>query len=183
MLIYILLVLGLCIRMGTWIITDPRSFKERTHHFSGFAGWVTVLLLLGNLALQLLGHNYFRFSVGIFEYYIVFVGMVGFFGGLILALWAKLTMKRMWGAPAQHTIARQNKLVIGGPFRFTRNPIYVGLLMMQLGFAFSLKSMLFFAVYILYMHFRKAILKEETLLEKHFGKQYKEYKKKVPRFV
>ena len=92
-------------------------------------------------------------------------------------------MKTSWGIPAQHDIKRQHTLIKGGPYRFTRNPIYVGLFMVEFGLALALGSWLFFLAYPLYLYFGIAIKKEEQLLTKHFGKEYTEYTKRVPRYL
>ena len=90
-----------------------------------------------------------------------------FTAGIVLCIWAKLTMRDSWGIPAQHDIKRQSTLITSGPYRFTRNPIYVGLFMVVFGQALALGSWLFFLVYLLYMYFGIAIKKEEQLLTKH----------------
>ncbi len=183
MVVYILLALGL-ITLGTiWFSTDPRSIPERIHHYSGFGGQKTFLTQIGHNALQVVGHIYLPVHAGVFNNLIIAIGLIGFFAGLTLAIWAKFTMKRVWGVPAQHDIKRQNTLITSGPFYFTRNPIYVGLLMMSLGFAFALNSMLFFTAFILFWHFNNAIKREEELLGKYFGKKYETYKKQTPRFL
>ncbi|PJE63589.1 hypothetical protein COU89_02535 [Candidatus Roizmanbacteria bacterium CG10_big_fil_rev_8_21_14_0_10_45_7] len=111
------------------------------------------------------------------------IGLIIFTAGIVLCIWAKLTMRDSWGIPAQHDIKRQSTLITSGPYRFTRNPIYVGLFMVVFGQALALGSWLFFLVYLLYMYFGIAIKKEEQLLTKHFGKGYTEYAKRVPRYL
>ena len=183
MILYILLTLGFVTLGAIWLSTDPRPVRERVLHYSSFGGQKTLLVQVGHSVLQIVGHIYLPVYTGVFNNLIVAIGLVGFFAGLLLAVWAKFTMKRVWGVPAQHNIERQNRLITEGPFRFTRNPIYVGLLMMNLGFAFALKSMLFFTAYIVYWYFNNAIKQEEILLGKHFGKEYLDYKKNASRFL
>ena len=55
------------------------------------------------------------------------VGAMLAFLGMALAVWAKLTMKKNWGVPGQDDPQMQPELVTSGPFRISRNPIYVGL--------------------------------------------------------
>lgn len=103
--------------------------------------------------------------------------------GLVLAVWAKLTMKQNWGVPGVHEIANQKYLVKDGPFSYTRNPIYVGLILMSFGMAVALKSVFIFLIFVLYNYFYRHILEEEKLLVKHFGKEYLEFSTDVPRFM
>ncbi|MBI2558594.1 isoprenylcysteine carboxylmethyltransferase family protein [Candidatus Woesearchaeota archaeon] len=76
-------------------------------------------------------------------------------------------------------------VVIEGPYKFTRNPMYLGVTIGLLGMSIYIGNLLsllspiiFFVVMnIAYVPF------EEGLLEKTFGKQYLNYKKKVRRWI
>lgn len=117
------------------------------------------------------------------DQYMILIGLIFSVIGSSLAIWENLTMKQGWGPPAQHEIKKQQNLVITGPFAFTRNPIYIGLLLYFLGFEVALGSYLAILVipfaYLLY----RAILIEEKLLMKHFGKKFRAYTTRVPRFL
>jgi protein-S-isoprenylcysteine O-methyltransferase Ste14 len=103
--------------------------------------------------------------------------------GMVLSVLGKLAMRNNWGEPGQHTIARQKYLVTTGVFEYTRNPIYVGLLMVYGGFHITLGSCALFFILPLYFVIRKTVLREEKLLTHHFGKQFTEYSKQSPRFL
>lgn len=83
-----------------------------------------------------------------------------------------------------HTFKNPRHLVTTGLFKYTRNPIYVGFVVVLIGFALLLGSvtsflpvMLFFAV----IHFWY-IPFEEKALERQFGEEYRKYKKEVGRW-
>src|SRR3989339_252026 len=65
-----------------------------------------------------------------------------YFFEFLFAIWAKLIMGSNWGPPAQHTISRQSILVTSGPFSFSRNPIYLGLLIGMTGYFLTFGSLL-----------------------------------------
>lgn len=111
------------------------------------------------------------------------IGLAIFLIGTILAVWAKLIMGTSWGRPAQHDLNLQSKLVTSGPFTYSRNPIYVGLFLLFSGFEMVLQSYLIVLIIPLVLIVFLAVKKEEKLLEKYFGKEYLEYKKRVPRFI
>jgi protein-S-isoprenylcysteine O-methyltransferase Ste14 len=92
-------------------------------------------------------------------------------------------MKKSWGVPAQHDKIKQVNLIVTGPFKISRNPIYVGLIAMAFGFQLALSSWMIFSIpfAIWYVYF--VIQKEEILLLKIFGSQYEKYIKKVRRFL
>lgn len=75
--------------------------------------------------------------------------------------------------------------ILTGPFKYSRNPIYLGMVLILLGLACFLGSLppfifpLFFAIVI---HFY-IIPDEEKLLEDIFGEEYLNYKAKVRRWL
>lgn len=76
-------------------------------------------------------------------------------------------------------------LVITGFYRYTRNPIYVGVMMIFLGHFlwFGYWSLLIYAVLsFIGVHFF-IILYEEPTLKKKFGAAYEEYCRNVPRWI
>lgn len=76
-------------------------------------------------------------------------------------------------------------LVTGGMFRYTRNPMYLGMVFVLIGAALlfgSLSVWLPVPVFILIIR-NNFILGEERFLEEIFGKQYTDYKNKVGRWL
>jgi len=77
------------------------------------------------------------------------------------------------------------RLVTDGPFRYTRNPGYLGLTMLYAGIAVlrnSLWAILLLPV-VLYVIGREVIGREERYLERTFGEEYLAYKTRVGRWV
>jgi protein-S-isoprenylcysteine O-methyltransferase Ste14 len=75
-------------------------------------------------------------------------------------------------------------LLIGGPYKFTRNPMYLAELALWLGWAILYGSILVFMGFLLMwpvMNYR-VIPREERELETRFGERYLEYQKRVPRW-
>lgn len=77
------------------------------------------------------------------------------------------------------------QLVIAGPYRFTRNPMYLSLFLMLIGWALylgSLSSALMLALWMPTLN-RWQIKPEEQALEQIFGEQYIAYKQQVRRWL
>ena len=80
---------------------------------------------------------------------------------------------------------RANALVVSGLYRFSRNPMYLGMLMILLGWAawlaqpLALAPVAAFVVLIEVLQIRP----EEKALEEKFGEDYREYKKRVRRWL
>ncbi len=76
-------------------------------------------------------------------------------------------------------------LVTGGPYRWTRNPIYLSLAILQLGFASLVNSVWLAAMIaplVFALHFG-VILREERYLAKRMGPDYERYLKSARRWI
>jgi protein-S-isoprenylcysteine O-methyltransferase Ste14 len=78
-----------------------------------------------------------------------------------------------------------SQLVTTGPYRWVRNPISVCVLVMMLGQAIMLSSTAVTLMFLVGFAVAQAqaVLLEEPLLEKRFGKQYLDYKARVSRWI
>ena len=103
--------------------------------------------------------------------------------GVALLLWAGTIFKRM--GTAIHPLARSSFLVRSGPFRFSRNPIYLGMVLILSGAALALGSAtpwLIIPVFI-WVIVRQVIAGEERKLTAEFGAEYMEYCTRVRRWL
>jgi protein-S-isoprenylcysteine O-methyltransferase Ste14 len=101
-----------------------------------------------------------------------------------IALWAALLF-RIEGTEINPTSATNKSLVVRGPFRFTRNPMYLSLVILTLGIAFWVGSLPMFAVPVLlfvtanWVH----IPFEEAKMRRQFGDVFERYTSAVRRWV
>lgn len=106
------------------------------------------------------------------------LGLVLLLLGLILAIWARMTLGRFWSGSV--AVIEGQTVVKEGPYSIVRHPIYTGVLAMLWGsfllepFGFVLLNAVFGTLLLIY----KARL-EERLLERHLGNKYSSYKKEV----
>ena len=86
-------------------------------------------------------------------------------------------------ALAAGTLVKAEKLVTGGIYQMTRNPLYLGSLFLGLGLtimsAQPLLILLYFAIF--FPIYNKMIDMEEGFLSGAFGKDFEEYKTRVPK--
>ena len=76
-------------------------------------------------------------------------------------------------------------LVVDGPFRFSRNPLYLSMALFYSGVAIlanALWAMLLLPIVLLVMRVG-VIEREERYLERKFGEQYLSYKSRVRRWI
>ena len=103
--------------------------------------------------------------------------------GVTIAAWSVGLFRR------EHTsfvpIKPTTTLVIYGPYRFTRNPMYLGLVCVYLGIAlwFGIFWALILLPAVMALIQRYVIIREEQYLERKFGGEYLKYKADVRRWI
>jgi protein-S-isoprenylcysteine O-methyltransferase Ste14 len=78
-----------------------------------------------------------------------------------------------------------NELVTSGWFRYTRNPMYLGMVVMLAGVAIGLGELVGYAIPPLFMILidRTFIPMEERAMQRVFGTRYDDYRQKVRRWI
>ena len=100
--------------------------------------------------------------------------------GLFFAISARILFSRSGQSPIPWKPSPE--LLFQGPYRFTRNPMYVGMTLLQLGLGLALNNLwisLLSPVSLLVVHF----LAEEKYLSEKFGDSYRAYLTKVRRYL
>jgi protein-S-isoprenylcysteine O-methyltransferase Ste14 len=103
--------------------------------------------------------------------------------GLALATWSLALFRRARTTTIPGEVSSQ--LVTVGPYRFTRNPMYVALILAYLGEAGMLAHVwpvLLLPLTVTYLH-RSVIPVEEARLLERFGERYAEYRATVRRWI
>jgi len=103
--------------------------------------------------------------------------------GLGLIVSARILFKRTGQNPAPWKPSPE--LILKGPYRFTRNPMYLGVTLVELGLGLAVNNLwisLFAAPALLTVHFI-AVLPEEKYLNEKFGESYKAYLSRVRRYL
>jgi protein-S-isoprenylcysteine O-methyltransferase Ste14 len=114
---------------------------------------------------------------------LAYAGIILLFAGIVIAaLAAGMFVKADTGLlPFEEATT----LITGGFYRFTRNPMYLGMILVLLGVAILLGSVgaltpvLLFTVIIRYSF----VAAEERFMEAAFGQQYLDYKARVRRWI
>ena len=103
--------------------------------------------------------------------------------GVLLAGSAAATFRRAGTTP--NPTRPTTALAFGGPYRLTRNPMYLGLALLHAGAALILDSawVLVTLSAVLWIVRRAVIDREERYLEAKFGAGYLDYKRRVRRWL
>ena len=106
-----------------------------------------------------------------------------FFLGAAFAAWALLLMRARKTTPDPFGAA--STLLQDGPYRISRNPIYLSVLFLQMGIslAFALPVVLLVLPLEIWLFNRFVIRHEERFLREHFGAVYEHYSARVRRWI
>ena len=102
--------------------------------------------------------------------------------GLAICLWARAILGRNWSGTV--TLKENHQLIVRGPYRFVRHPIYTGLLAMLMATALQqrhLAGILGFAL--AFISFWIKSTAEEDLMLQQFPSHYPSYRDRVKRLI
>lgn len=116
--------------------------------------------------------------------WLYYPGVVLFAAGVIMVL-ACIVQFALQGAGTLSPADPTKKLVIAGLYRYSRNPMYIGVMMMLVGEAMAwgnvylwLYAALIFLCFYLFVRYR-----EEPRLRRDFGEEYDDYRRRVRRWL
>ena len=110
--------------------------------------------------------------------------------GLIYGIWSVIIQNTIGqGGPVEigniEISPKTKNLVVSGPYKYTRNPMLFGTLLIYLAFALFINSItsvvLVSAIFVFML--TVVVKMEEKRLLKDFGNQYEEYRKTVSMFI
>ena len=142
--------------------------------------WVFVLMYLVGVAIEYATrpHSFAR-SVP----WLSITGALVFVVGAAIAGWGWLTFRKARTTTVPGEVSSQ--FVTWGPYRFTRNPMYVGLALAYVGEAFILRQiwpLLLLPLVVAYVNW-VVIPVEENKLSEAFGSDYRGYQAKTRRWL
>jgi protein-S-isoprenylcysteine O-methyltransferase Ste14 len=109
---------------------------------------------------------------------------IGFFAAAVALVAPAFAQFKKAGTTAD-VFEESTALVESGPFEYTRNPLYFGLTLTYIGIAFAARARLplFLLPAALWLINTGVIDREERYLERKFGKAYRKYLRRVPRWL
>ena len=127
-------------------------------------------------------HLLWSLSLG-FPLQLTIVGLMLLAVSLLLIVWASREFRRAETA-VPHKIGAST-LVTTGPYRYSRNPMYVSLTLLQIGLGLIMNSawVLLALIPVLIIMNRGVIAREESYMTSQFGQRYLDYKTAVRRWI
>jgi len=130
---------------------------------------------------QIIGspEHMYSFEIGDGRYF----GLVLIPLGILLYLWCAINFVFAGkGTPIPFTPTKQ--LIVTGPYRWVRNPMYIAGVFVLLGESLLFQSIgIFIYCLVLFVLFNVQVFIEETMLADQFGSVYDQYRKHVPRWI
>jgi protein-S-isoprenylcysteine O-methyltransferase Ste14 len=166
---------------GEKLLNTTQSTEPERPDRAGVAfqpGWLLALVIIvGFLARWIAPLEFLPKTVS------TFIGPIVTAASFGLLFWAIYTMYR--GDASIPTNEPTTAIVFRGPFRFSRNPIYLSMLLLQLGVGIWANSLWFVGLTALSVMplLWWIILPEERYLERKFGAEYLSYKARVRRWL
>lgn len=113
----------------------------------------------------------------------VYLGFVPIALGILLILVAAGLFK--WRKTTVNPFGEPAVVVREGVYRFSRNPMYLGMLLVLTGVGIGLGNILALSIVpvFVWVMTRWYIVREEQLLESRFGEQYLSYRRQVRRWI
>ena len=110
------------------------------------------------------------------------IGVPLVLAGVLLVVWAVRTLAASHVDPRFKPVGN---IVSGGPYGYTRNPMYVAFTLIYAGIALVVNSFLPFLllpILLVFLHYG-VIRREERYLEERFGDEYRAYRHRVRRWL
>ena len=145
---------------------------------NGWQQWVSwILFTVSMFGVPLLGIVDFE-SMDYGHWSGFIVGSLAILVGFGIDIWGTRTLT------AQQSLGAKGKIVTEGAYRFTRNPQYVGFILIYTGIVLTSYSVMALVTgALLVLAFFILPLSEEPWLREQYGEPYIEYCKNVPRFI
>jgi protein-S-isoprenylcysteine O-methyltransferase Ste14 len=121
--------------------------------------------------------------IGIFEGSLQYIGFILFAAGILLREWAIYVLGIHFTVRVQ--VREKARLVMQGPYRYIRHPSYTGTLLTMVGIALAVGTWFgaLFALALKLIAYRYRINVEEQALQKAFGPEWDDYKKRTWKLI
>jgi protein-S-isoprenylcysteine O-methyltransferase Ste14 len=102
--------------------------------------------------------------------------------GLAFSVWARVQLGKNWSATV--SVKHDHELIVTGPYRIVRHPIYSGLLLAFIGTATTLDDARgILSVVLVFIAFWQKLRREERWMLETFGEQYHRYRSRTAALV
>jgi protein-S-isoprenylcysteine O-methyltransferase Ste14 len=113
---------------------------------------------------------------------IALAGAILCVAGLVFCIWARVILGRNWSGTI--TLKERHELIVRGPYRLVRHPIYTGLLAMVFATVIVLGHVAgIIGAVLVFLSFWIKLSNEEEVMTRQFGNEYVAYQRRVRRLI
>jgi protein-S-isoprenylcysteine O-methyltransferase Ste14 len=135
-----------------------------------------------SIALSGVMNNYYPLSLPRWAM-LLWIGFVLSVAAIVITLWGMREFRAFSNPVAPNRPI--NQLMVSGPYQFTRNPLYLSLVLLQLGLGLLFLNgwmvLMLLPVVLIVRYY--VVAREEAYLIRQFGSAYQEYQKGVRRWI
>jgi methyltransferase len=112
-----------------------------------------------------------------------YLAILAYISSYLLRRWAIRSLGRSWQVDLN--VVPQGNLVVSGPYRFIRHPVYLATIIEVLGIPFIVgaRYSFYFSLFTLIPVILFRAHKEEAMLYRRFRKRYEQYRRITPAFI
>lgn len=170
----------------TLALVSFREHKKKPESVEQPRGWIQLIPYVFFALLLFLYILSFAWGVGVItvpeplESVYRTVGLLLYGIGVAFSLWAARSMGKMLRPEVM--IQREHQLIVNGPFTYVRHPVYFGGLLTWFGIGIALSNILilFISLLVVIPVYAYRAKREEELLMKHFGEEFRRYQGRAP---
>jgi protein-S-isoprenylcysteine O-methyltransferase Ste14 len=161
---------------GGKAVVERESVYSRLSHYLPLAIAIC-LLSVPHVPIAVLNERFEALSIWPVQF-----GAALTFAGLAFAVWARIRIAGNWSSDV--TLKHDHELIVDGPYRWVRHPIYTGILTGLIGTSLAVgewRALL--GVALAAIAFWRKLTIEEAVMRRQFGEAYARYAKRVAALV
>lgn len=163
-----------------WRISKPTARKAEG--LNSLIPYLPVLIGVAVLKMHVLPVSWIKEPLWPHSLVLDAIGLAVTLLGAVFAIWSRVTLGRNWSSVPQ--VKEQHELVVVGPYRIARHPIYTGLIMAVAGTALAQdKGIGLIMVVVIFVSYWLKIRVEEKLMMEIFPVKYPEYRRRVKALI
>ncbi len=161
---------------GGKAVAERESVYSRLSHYLPLA-FAVYLLAAPHVPIAALNDRFAPLAL-----WLVQLGAALTLAGVGFAIWARMRLAGNWSSDV--TLKRDHELIVAGPYRWARHPIYTGILLALFGTALALGEWrgLLAVIFAGAAYWRKLRI-EEAVMRRQFGDAYARYAERVPALI
>jgi protein-S-isoprenylcysteine O-methyltransferase Ste14 len=153
---------------GGKTVAERETLYSRLSHYTPLAVAV-ILLVAPHVPLPVLNDRFAPVSLGLVQ-----LGAALTVVGVAFAVWARLRLAGNWSSDV--TLKRDHELIVDGPYRWVRHPIYTGVLVALIGTGLAVGEWrAAVAVVLAGVAWWRKLTIEEVVMRRQFGDAYSRY--------